>query len=240
MDAPPRPDVTTAALAWCAAGCSVVRVSVDGSKAPLGAWTGAPSPRAAADTVRTWFHGGHPGVGVVCGGVSGHLEMLAIEGRAVTDGTAGTFLAALTEHGLGHITEHILTGYSETSPSGGVHFFYRVTGGESRGNLKLAQRSTADGVVPLLETRGEGGFVVVAPSHGPVHPSGRAWTVFRGDPAGIATITAEERDALHDVARTLDELPPPEPIPDPVPIGTSGGGVRPGDDYNGRATWDEI
>jgi len=79
-------DMLTAALAWHDAGCSVVRVATDGTKAPLGVWKTYQSERADRDTVAGWFAAGHPGIGVVCGPVSGHLEMLELEGRAVADG----------------------------------------------------------------------------------------------------------------------------------------------------------
>lgn len=234
-------DTTSAALAWCAAGASVVRVAVDGSKRPLGAWKQAQAQAADADTVGSWFAGGHPGVGVVCGAVSGELEMLEIEGRAAQDGTAQRFLAALADHGLTDVRDRVVAGYSETSPSGGIHLYYRVSDGPALGNTKLAQRVTDDGVVPLIETRGEGGFVVCAPSHGPVHPTGRPWQIVTGSPGTVATITADERDAVHSVARTLDEVPPPDPIPDPVPLDERrDGGVPPGADYTARATWDDV
>jgi P4 family phage/plasmid primase-like protien len=232
-------DVHSAALAWCAAGCSVVRVATDGSKAPLGQWKHAQAEPAGTRAVDAWFVGGHPGVGVVCGAVSGHLEMLELEGRAVADGTAGQFLSALLEHGLEPIRDRIITGYSETSPTSGIHLFYRVSGGTARGNTKLAQRDTGTGVTPLIETRGEGGFVVVAPSHGPVHPTGAPWRVWTGSPDTITTITADERDALYTVARTFDELPPPTPLPDPIPLDRRQG-TPPGADYNERATWDDV
>lgn len=239
----PEPmDVHSAALAWCAAGCSVVRVATDGSKAPLGQWKHAQAEPAGARAVDAWFVGGHPGLGVVCGAVSGNLEMVELEGRAVADGTAGRFLAALVDHGLGAMRDRLIAGYSETSPSGGLHLFYRVT--SARGNTKLAQRPNPDPDAepkrwPLIETRGEGGFVVVAPSHGPVHPTGAPWRVWSGAPGTIPTITADERDALYTVARLFDELPPPTPLPDPIPLDRRHG-TPPGADFNQRATWDEV
>src|SRR5205807_10418782 len=129
--------------------------------------------------------------------VSGHLEMLEIEGRAVADGTAQRFFAAFAEHGLTDLRDRIVGGYSETSPSSGLHLYYRITDAPALGNLKLARRPTPDGPVPLIETRGEGGFVVTAPSHGPVHPTGQPWRRVTGNPVSVARITAEERDALH-------------------------------------------
>lgn len=96
------------------------------------------------------------------------------------------------------------------------------------GNSKLARRPAtdaelderpADKIKVLIETRGQGGFVVVAPSHGPVHNSGKPYVMLSGSFAEIATISGAERDALYTVCRTLDELPETErpAAPDPLP-----------------------
>jgi hypothetical protein len=57
----------------------------------------------------------------------------------------------------------------------------------------------------------------------------------------IATVTPEERQALWELARAFDEMPTkdadePEGF-DPPPAGE---GIRPGDDFNARASWSEI
>jgi putative DNA primase/helicase len=235
------------ALAWQHAGYSVIRASTNGKKATVGEWADNMRRAADATTVTAWFHGGHPGLGIVCGAVSGNLEMLEIEGRAMVDGTGAAFFAALDDHGLADIKARIVAGYSETSPSGGIHLLFRVAGVPVAGNTKLAQRPNPDPVGtpkrwPLIETRGEGGYVIVAPSHGPVHETGRPWVQVSGSPGTVATITADEYEALHGIARLFDEIPPPPPMPDPVSLDTrrAGGGLQPGDDYNTRATWDEI
>ncbi|MFC5744796.1 phage/plasmid primase, P4 family [Actinomadura rugatobispora] len=97
----------------------------------------------------------------------------------------------------------------------------------------------------LIETRGEGGFVIVAPSGGHTHPSGQPWVLLVGGPATIATITEEERDTLHALATLLDTLPAPEPpaAPQRSPTGPRDADedrLRPGDDFNAKATWSEI
>lgn len=237
-------DMAAAAITWHDAGCSVVRVAADGTKRPLGDWKHYQNHPASRATVEAWFASGHPGIGVVCGTASAGLEMLELEGRAVADGIGARFLNALDDEGFTDLKGKVLAGCSELSPSGGLHFFYRVEGGVD-GNTKLARRPGPEGsrtVETLIETRGEGGFVVVAPSHGAVHETGRPWTVAAGSPGTIPTITAAERDTLHAVACTLDEMPPPDPMPDPIPIGSrdSPGGTAPGTDFNERATWEQI
>jgi P4 family phage/plasmid primase-like protien len=244
-------DMLTAALAWHDAGCSVVRVAVDGTKAPLGAWKAYQSERADRATVAQWFEAGHPGIGVVCGAVSGHLEMLELEGRAVTDGLVDQLAAHLAADDAPGLLASIAAGYSEVSPGGGIHLLYRVADGVAGGvdgNTKLARRPGDPGpdgrprVDVLVETRGEGGMTVVAPSGGPVHPSGRSWQTVGGHPSTIVTLTPAQRDTLHLAARALDAMPAPVPTLDPPVLDRERkpGEVTPGDDYTARASWREV
>lgn len=237
-----------AALAWLHAGCSVIPVRTDGTKTPAVAWKAFQDQPASEAVVTEWFTSErYDGIGIICGSVSGHLEMFEVEGRAVA-GTLPAFRDAMRDNGHGDLWDRLNGGFLEQSPSGGLHWLYRVDG-EARRNLKLARRPAsseeleqdpADKVKVLLETRGEGGYVVVAPSAGRTHSSGGAWTFLVGTPATIPTITVDERDALHAIASMFDTMPAAEPIQPSVSFGGTSTGTRPGDDYNQRATWDEI
>lgn len=240
-----------AALAWRHAGCSVIPVRTDGTKTPAVSWKAYQDEPASEAVVTDWFTSGrYDGIGIICGAVSGHLEMFEVEGRAVTD-TLPAFRDAMRDNGHGELWDRLNKGFLEQSPSGGLHWLYRVDG-ETRRNLKLARRPAtadelkqdpADKVKVLLETRGEGGYVVVAPSAGRTHSSGKAWAFLVGSPATIPTISIDERDALHAIASMFDTMPVAEPVlprsafmPGDIPAG----GIRPGDDYNQRATWDDL
>lgn len=228
------------------AGLSIVPVTTDGSKRPaLPTWTPYKDQAATVDQLAEWF-GPHQALGVVCGTISGHLEMFEFEGRAVDEGLPKALVTALTDHGYGPLWDRLKTGWVEQTPGGGVHYYYRVEG-EALPNTKLARRpATAaeleqnpkDKVKVLIETRGEGGFVVLAPSTG--HDTGRPWTLVVGGPDSIPVITADERDALYAIANTLDTMPvatPPQRTGAVSPVET---GERPGDDYNARTDWSEI
>ena len=224
-----------AAAAFADAGCSVVPASADGSKAPAGNWLLYQSQRPAIGQVRAWLgNGTYDGFGLVCGAVSGGLEMLELEGRAVTGGVLTAYRDLLGDHGLGALWERVASGYTEVTPSGGVHVLYRVDG-KPRGNVKLARNAARE---VLIETRGEGGFTVVAPSGGRTHRTGMPWQLARGGPAAIAVITEDERDALYAIASLLDQTPPPPPAAPGSSSGEAGG--RPGDDYAAKVTWDDI
>lgn len=260
-DATPAPDMLTAALAWAAAGCSVVPVALDGTKMPALSWKQYQTNAANTDQIRTWFTDGHPGLGVICGAVSGHLELFELEGRAVDENLVHALAQAAVDAAITDTWNTVSTGCAIMSPTHGLHLYYRVEGGVD-GNTKLAARHARDdeltddergrlvdrgrrAIRVLIETRGEGGYVVAPPSHGPVHPTGNPWRFITGSPATIPTITAAQRNALHIVAHSLDPLPPPQPIPEPAVLDTDRstaavGGVSPGDDYNQRGSWEEL
>ncbi len=216
--------VLEAASSWQTAGYSVVPIKADGSKSPLGPWKRYQEEPAPAEQIGQWFDNGHrrQGLGVVTG--YGQLEMLEFE----AEDTYTEFCDRALASGLGPLLDRVASGYRERSPRGGVHLFYRCVA--VAGNAKLA--STSDGT-PLVETRGAGGFVVVAPSHGKVHPSGQSYECLAGSPGQIIEITTEERASLFALARTLDERPPPKPRES---AGDGADGDRPGDDYNRRGT----
>lgn len=239
-------DLFDAALAWHAAGCSVIPIRADGSKAPAVAWKRYQQERADLPQLEEWFGQNQHGIGVACGAISGGLELLEFEGRAVTAGLPAAMRELMDGHGQADLWAAVSTGYVETTPSGGLHLLYRVADADPRPNTKLARRPGDNNTVDvLIETRGEGGQVVVAPTPGPFHTSGRPWMTVLGNPETIPAITAEQRDMLHAVATLLDQMPAEKILPEswgagPAPAPTSGQGLRPGDDYNQRTSWDDI
>lgn len=208
-----------AALQAWDVGLCPIRAAQDGSKSPLGKWKHFQTERPARNLVNAWFAGGHPGLGIVCGATSQHLEMLEVEGRTLDEGVFDQFIAALDTAGLGPLIDRICDGYTETTPGGGLHWLYRCPDGVE-GNLKLARRPATpeelavnpdEKIKVLIETRGEGGFVITAPSNGHTHPSGVGWKLQTGGFGTITTITGDERAQLLAVARQFDQLEPVEP-----------------------------
>lgn len=205
------------ALAATAAGLSVLPCRADGTKRPDGPWKTAQHAAAGPDAVAAWYGPGAPtrGLGVVCGAVSGHLELLELDHGGTELWQA--FVARCRDAGLGELLDRVVEGYSERTPGGGLHLLYRCPDGVE-GNQKLARRTVDGEVQVLFETRGEGGFVVVAPTNGACHPTGRPWVRAHGGWDTIATITGAERQALLEVARSFDELDDTEPAPSGVPL----------------------
>lgn len=246
--------ITDTAIAWWQAGYTPLPAAADGSKRPAVAWKQWQTNRPALPQVQAMFTPEPQGIGLVCGNHAGHLEMLELEGRAVNENMLASLAQAFTSHNQDALWNQLLGGYWETTPSGGVHFYYRVDG-TVKPNTKLAMRPSTPAeletdphnhVQVLIETRGEGGWSVIAPSHGATHPSGKPWTRKNGVPGQLAVFSDEQRDTIHAICATLDRTPAPEPTPirpatTPKPAGvTVDTGARPGDLFAQQNSWEDL
>ncbi len=228
----------TAALEALAANLSIVPIKADGSKMPPFAWKQFQQERATTDEAEGWFwQNPSYGLAVLGGEVSGNLEWIDFDDLE----TIYAFCATAEALGLRDLVERIYDGYGEASPEG-FHLAYRCP--EIAGSLELAKRpnpAKPNGYDTLIETRGEGGYCIVAPSNGRVHPSGMAYELKAGGFESIVAITTEERQTLHDLARSFDEMPTTDDRP-PQAAGTAGD--RPGDafneEYTGPDGWEKI
>jgi P4 family phage/plasmid primase-like protien len=168
----------------------------------------------------------------VTGAISGNLEVLEFD-----DLDAYREYKLLAEAtGSGDLIRKLEAGYAEASPRG-IHLPYRCA--ETAGNTVLAK--SAEGKV-LIETRGEGGFVIVSPSRGRVHPSGGEYQVLSGRVEDIQTIATSERAALWNLARAINayEHGQDEGERAETRRGVNVSGTRPGDAFNAQATWEDI
>lgn len=107
----------------------------------------------------------------------------------------------------------------------GLHVYFRSA--HCEGNQKLAM--SKEGNV-LIETRGEGGYVVSPSTNNDVYQ----FVAERGY-ADISVLSEEQRTHLMDYARSYNEVFPEVYVPQEY-TGTG----RPGDDFNNRAKWEEI
>jgi putative DNA primase/helicase len=171
------------------------------------------------------------------------LELLDFDDR----GSAwDDFQVLVEDNGLGDVWNRITRGYLERTPGGGYHVLFRFP--QTSGSIKLAQRRKRpeemrheqDTWQSLIETKGEGGYVVAAPSNGTIHPSGGRYELLSGGVESIAIITAQERDELLSVARMLDQRPRPLYTAAAPARPSTSDGDKPGDRYNAQTTWEEL
>ncbi|MCZ2144079.1 MAG: bifunctional DNA primase/polymerase [Ignavibacteriales bacterium] len=185
----------TEALVYARSGLSVLPVVLK-QKKPTIKWSEFQKRIAREDELQRSFEGlnGNHGIAIICGEVSGGLEVLDF------DNHFGDIDDVFEEFRGYEEVKQIIEKYSlpfEKSPNGGYHLFYRCN--KIEGNKKLAERrneSSGNRLETIIETRGEGGYVIVSPSEGYELVSG-------GGLESIERITEQERAVLHSYARTF-------------------------------------
>lgn len=171
-------------------------------------------------------HKNAAGIAVICGGISGGLEIIDVDLKYnIRDGLYERFTELIGPEIMDKL-------YVVRTKSGGYHFYYRCEVVE--GNQKLCNRYKTDEelkenpsgkVVCVIETRGEGGYVIAPPSDGyEVISTHRI----------IPTISIDERETIISAARSMNEVFEEKIVdarqkPEPKEYGLS-----PFDDYNNR------
>lgn len=149
-----RSDLLRQALAYAAHGWSVIPVQPRGKK-PLIAWVEFQKQRATAEEIRAWWQRWpNVNIGIVTGIISG-LVVLDVDGPAGEE--------TLKKQGF----DLPPTVCSRTG-GGGWHFFFAYPGFECRNFTG----KTGETVLPGVDFRGDGGYVLAPPS---VHPSGNSY-----------------------------------------------------------------
>ena len=181
------------AMEYVAAGISIVPTRTDGSKRPLlSSWQRYQKRLPTMAELVSWF--GKPGPAaaqVVCGAVSGGLEVLDFD----------------------HDVEAVFPAWSEMvdevlcwcpiveTPSGGYHVFYRCC--EISKSTDIA--TSTDGK-KRVETKGEGGLIVACISDESVHPKRYPYVQTAGPTLPqIPTILPGQRRLLWEAAATFDQ-----------------------------------
>lgn len=192
------------------------------------------------------------GVGIVTGWVSGGLELIDVDSKKDPNGTIWEELVMAIQ------LDDVLSGlwkefYIERSP-GGLHLLYRyeiegevlpwdegfkVAPFEKKreGNLELAYISSG---IALIETRGEGGYVVTSPTPG--------YETEQGSLTELPVLSKEERDRLIAICRSLCYVNVPgmakdaqtPPLKEKHRTAEPSAGLTPFADYNSRATVDTV
>jgi len=225
-----------AALEAWRAGISVVPVLPGGGKRPAVAWRVYQHRLPTAEEIARWFGGKAYGLALITGVISGGLEALDFDSYAVYE----AWSKQLQQMGFAALHDRLINGYLEATPNG-MHLLYRSSPVERSQKLAAVAVDDSQRIHTLIETRGEGGLIIVAPSGGGVHPSGRPYRLLAGGIPTIATIRFEERQMLFSVARSFDHTPRhlPKSVQEQAAF-SQRRGQRPGDCYNRRTSWAEV
>ena len=188
------------------------------------------------------------GLAIICGAISGDLEVLDVDTKYDLTGSLWEEVIGLIKDNLPELYNSLVIAQTK---SGGYHIYYRCS--SIGGNVKLASRETTqeekeetykknlllghteekskqfaskDTRRVLIETRGEGGYVVA--------PTTPGYTYIQGVPKNIPTITPEEREILFGIAKSFNEIEELEPIVSNYSTPYRATELSPFDDYNKR------
>jgi hypothetical protein len=207
--------IRESAMAYRRAGLCVLPARRSEKRPVVGAWGQYRDRPPTEAEVRAWFANEHDALCILCGKVSGNNEIIDFD-------AGGELFRVWCDRIPPGLRDKLVV---ERTPSGGYHVNYRCDI-EICGNLKLAQRCRTDGkVVTLIETRGEGGLFLCAPTPG--------YEVIQGDLCNPPVLTEAERDVLLQAAWELNEYLPPV-IDGAKAMPAIDSAVRPGDEFNAR------
>jgi len=181
------------------------RIIIDANKRALVQWKQYQARICTADELAEQRRSPRAhGEAVICGQISGGLEVVDVDAKYDLTGV-------LKEELLGAIPADILarlhivqTGGKREPEKRGLHLYYTCESIE--GNQPLARRDATEAeqqakpgekVKVLIETRGEGGYVVAPPTDGYSHVMGP------DKPQGI---TPRQRETLFAVCRSFNTL----------------------------------
>jgi hypothetical protein len=199
-------------LAYRESGLSVLPAKRLAKRPSLPGWKNFQLRIPQERQVVEWFSKPEDAICVVTGQVSGNLEMLDFD-------RGGDRFEAWKEQIPSELLARLVI---ETSQSGGKHVIYRCTE-PINGNMKLAMGFRDGAMVTLIETRGEGGLFLCAPTLG--------YSLEQGSLTEIPVLTPQEREILLETAWSLNEYLPTADVPADSQFVPEN---RPGDDFNNR------
>jgi DNA polymerase III delta prime subunit len=241
-----KKSVSDIAFEYAKSGLSVIPTGKD-KRPVLREWRPYQQSQPKDAEIKGWFKGNNQNLAVICGRVSGNLEVLDFDFNAEA-------LQKWTQNVQKKIQSLINKLVIEKSPHG-AHVLYRCINTKIPGNTKLARigievfgpgehrysgktlsAQRVDGkyfITPtLIETRGEGGYCIVYPSQG--------YELKQGEIHNIPTISPEEREILIQAAFACNEWIPPQDVIKGYDSPASNSARLPGQDFHERGDIREV
>lgn len=184
--------LTNAANSYLDAGLCVLPARRPQKRPAVRSWKQYQQRLSTTAELSAWMANDPDAICILCGAISGNLEMIDFD-------AGGECFSSWWDRLPPELRDRLVV---EITPSGGYHVIYRCAAAVC-GNLKLAQRRSGGGdkIVTLIETRGEGGLFLCAPTMG--------YILAHGDLCALPVLTEAERDVLLQAAWELNEYVPP-------------------------------
>lgn len=202
-------------------GLSVVPLQEDKRPATK-EWKSLQTQRLQPSELETYFKPSVPSIGIVCGAISGGLEVIDVDIKHDTTGKLWEELSELLSTYLFEETYSSLV--IAKTKNGGFHIYYKSD--SIPGNIPDLARNTSK--ESLIETRGEGGYVVAPPTRG--------YSFYQNDLSSIPKITPNQRELILNICRSFNQLQKESPKEKHTTNSSSftSSGLTPWEDYNQR------
>lgn len=225
------------ALSYSKAGLCVLPARLADKRPSVPSWKAFQKCLPNEQQIRAWFTDAEA-LCILSGEVSGYLEMIDFDLK-------GELFFAWLESVCTTAPDLLDRLVVESTQNGGYHVIYRCEEPVC-GNIRLAERAipaadsneiTLNGkkykprkngdrwevIITLIETRGQGGLFLCAPSPG--------YEIKLGRLEKLTVVTPDERDILLSAAYALNER---HPQPEPITVTGEASEGRPGDEFNQR------
>ena len=205
-------------------------IPVNSDKKPLVAWKEFQNRLPSQDECKKWGSMKKEGVAVICGAISGGLEIIDIDNKFDAASSIYLDLISNLSNERPELYDKLVI---EQSKNKGYHIIYRCKNFE--GNKKLARQKDLDGnILTIIETRGEGGYCIIHPSKG--------YDVIKNNILKVKEITEEERDYLFQLCYQFNAIKDEKPTTNYIKPNTNEKieGEKIGDLYNQKNDFIDI
>ena len=197
------------------AGLAALPAAKAKKRPSIGGWKTWSKRLPSEMEISAWFANSPDGICIVAGAVSGNLECIDFDAH-------GELYPAWKEKVAPEVFARLVV---ERTPSGGLHVLYRCEE-PVEGNRKLAQGMREGKKTTQIETRGEGGLFLCAPTPG--------YCLLQGAFTNLAVLSRDERQALLSAAEAMNECEDELRLTEGAQAQDSAFLVKPGDDWCAR------
>lgn len=169
-------------------GISSMPVSSD--KKPKFSWKEYQKRLPTIQECEKWDSIKEDGIAVVCGRISGNLEIIDIDNKFnKANDIFEDICKQITNNRIDLFDKLVL----EKSKNNGYHVIYRCNKVEGNQKLAIYENFESGEKATIIETRGEGGYCIIYPSPG--------YTKIQKNILQVKEITVEEREFLFDICK---------------------------------------
>lgn len=213
-------------LSYLKAGLCIIPI-IPNQKTSVVKWKEYQNRLPQLDEILNWFEKQKYSPAVVGGKISGGLVIIDFDSHGIEINEVFEKYKEIIDQNNSELWQKLVI---QQTPSGGFHIFFKCD--NPCGNLKLATKILSNNQkLTIIETRGEGGYVLIHPAKG--------YNLIQGVLTQIPKLTEDETKLLLYSAKLFDEDAPKETITNQNYLNEIQKN-RPGDIFNQKYTVEDL